>query len=248
MRERPPASRDTANPPAFYPSANSQQHIFTAGTQERSEEYTTPATSSASNTKELCDQREEVLHQGRGAVERQENTHVSSSFPNCPISSSSAFLSQEHNPDSIYRYYTQTRSPPALQPKLTFSLPPSWRDRPEDSVSDSGDVTSASGGGVVSEGDPVAVEIREVLVCVVEQLEGVVKRQTSRDGDSSEGKCISVYSSTAIMFLPSLYLPLFLSPFLPLSLHPSPLSLPSSFSPSLSLPTSIAPSFFPNLP
>ena len=184
MRERPPASKDTANPPAFYPSA-AQQHIFTAaGTQERREEYTTPVTSSASNTKELCDQREEVLHQGPGA--RQENTHVSSSFPNCPISSSSGFLSQEHNPDSIYQYYTQTRSPaPALQPKVTFSLPPSWRDRPEDSVSDSGDVTSASGGGVVSEGDPVAVEMREVLVCVVEQLEGVVKRQASSDGDSS---------------------------------------------------------------
>ena len=67
---------------------------------------------------------------------------------------------------------------PALQPKVAFSLPPSWRDRPEDSVSDSGDVTSASGGGVVSEDLPVAVEMGEVLACVVEQLEGVVKRQT----------------------------------------------------------------------
>ena len=56
-------------------------------------------------------------------VERQENTHVSLSFPNCPISSSSAFLSQEHNPDSIYRYYTQTRSLPALQLNLNFLFP-----------------------------------------------------------------------------------------------------------------------------
>ena len=63
-------------------------------------------------------------------------------------------------------------------------------------MSDSGDVTSASGGGVVSEGDPVAVEMREVLVCVVEQLEGVLKRQTSSDGDGSEGKmCKCIFFS-----------------------------------------------------
>lgn len=48
---------------------------------------------------------------------------------------------------------------------MTFSLPPNWRDRPEDSVSDTADVTSASGGVVVSEGDQVAMEMKEVLVC-----------------------------------------------------------------------------------
>ena len=84
---------------------------------------------------------------------------------------------------------------------------------------------------MVSEGDPVALEMRKVLVCVVEQLEGVVKRQTSSDGDSSEGKCIGVYSSAAVTFLslsPSLSLPPSFS--LPPTLH---LSLPPSLSPSL---------------
>ena len=92
---------------------------------------------------------------------------------------------------------------------------------------DSGDVTSASGGGVDSDGDPVAVEMREVLVCVVEQLEGVVKRQTSSDGDSSEGKCIffSYYYVSLPPILSPFLLPSLLFFLLLLSLPPS-LSLP----------------------
>ena len=120
-------------------------------------------------------------------MESQENACASSAFPNCPISSSGMFVSQQHDPDSIYQYYTQPQSS-LTHPKVTFSLPPSWRDRTDDSVSDSGGNVTSAGGSVVCEGDPVAAEMREVLVCVVEQLEGVVKNQTSSDGDRSEGE------------------------------------------------------------
>ena len=123
-----------------------------------------------------------------GTSLQHKTTHNHPPDLNSYLSSSSDLLSRPHDPDTLCQYYTS--AVPSHSEALSVLLSTDKHtDTPLEPISLPDAQATSVGGGGRDEGDPVIREINQVLVCVIEQLESVLRQEGG--GRSAVGELVS---------------------------------------------------------